>query len=143
MSTEDKISSDELTDLIGRVRVSFGGFEDADALIAEAEQFAARLAEVEAERDTARRQIEMIRAEWHQADADREAARPVVEAAAAYEAAWDRYANPSKYPGLTEEVRRLDKANAHQALLNAVRVVAVDLYRSATSDHPSTTGEKP
>ncbi len=69
-----------------------------------------------------------------------EAARPVVEAAVAYENRWRRYAGIQ--PGADSTEVRLAKGHAHQALLNAVRTAAVDLYRSATSDHP-TTEEKP
>lgn len=107
MSTGDKISSDELTDLIGRVRVSFGGFEDADALIAEAERFAARLAEVEAERDAANEFSSYYRDMAVERGKIMEAARPVVEAAAAWR----------------------DDLCASKDL-----AAAVDLYRSATSD---------
>jgi hypothetical protein len=47
--------------------------------------------------------------------------RDVIEAAKAYERAWDVYANPFINPGLTEEERILAKAAAHKALLDAVR----------------------
>lgn len=124
MSTGDKISSDELTDLIGRVRVSFGGFEDADALIAEAEQFVARLAEVEAERDAARAEEERYQSESRMFAADctrleraLEAARPVVEAADAVVRGY-RLMIAAGF-GLRREATSL--------------VAAVDLYRSATT----------
>lgn len=50
----------------------------------------------------------------------------IVEAARAYERAWDRYANPSRYPDDpgNESDRILAKAYAHQALLDAVRAGA-------------------
>lgn len=48
--------------------------------------------------------------------------RRVVEAAREYECAWDRYANPSRYPDAGSETDRiLAKAVAHQTLLDAVR----------------------
>ena len=139
MSTEDKISSDELTDLIGRVRVSFGGFEDADALIAEAERFAARIAEGKQRRDAAKAEEEGWFAAAHQreeetwkAEAERdqlraelEAARPIVEAAAAWR---KRIVDDPRFWADDEDF---------------ALIAAVDLYRSATSDHPSTTEEKP
>lgn len=71
--------------------------------------------EIEAERDMARRQIEMIRTEWHQADADREAARPVVEAAAAWRG---RIVDDPRFWADDEDF---------------ALIAAVDLYRSATT----------
>lgn len=134
---------------------------DEDALVDELRQARARLAEVEAERDALQRQRDEV---WYRIDlwsddpdtgldhlldvwtshekalAELEAARPVVEAAVAYENRWRRYAGIE--PGADSTEVRLAKGHAHQALLDAVRAAAVDLYRSATSDHPSTTEEK-
>ena len=102
----------------------------------------ARLAEVEAERDEERSKLETLAHNfdvfvnlYDEACADREAARPVVEAAVAYENRWRRYASIDRDADWVQV--RAAKASAHQALLDAVRAAAVDLYRSATSDHPT------
>lgn len=47
----------------------------------------------------------------------------VIGKAMLYERAWNRYANPDTSPELTEVERRLQKADAHQALLIAVRAM--------------------
>lgn len=61
------------------------------------------------------------------AESERDQLRAVVQIADEYESAWSRYANPR--PGPTETERVLEKANAHQALLDAVR-----RHRSEVSD---------
>lgn len=48
-------------------------------------------------------------------------ANTVLARAVAYEEAWSRYAHPDTSPNLTETQRIIDKAHAHQDLLDAVR----------------------
>jgi len=56
----------------------------------------------------------------------------VVGKALMYEAAWSRYAHPSTSPGLDDSERLLEKATAHQTLLDAVRQLR-EVYNGTTA----------